>query len=439
MLAYNIRNAFRSMRRNPMLTGLMAAAIGVGIGVSISLLTVYHVMANNPIPQKSDQLFRVTLDSWGPLRPFDDDDPLRPPIQMTYRDATGLIRAAQAKRQTAMFETIMIVEPETTDQLPFESGTRMTFSDFFYMFDVPFKYGGPWDKLADDQAARMVVLTPTINNKLFGGEDSVGKKILMNGEYFTVTGVMDKWEPMPRFYDIVNSPFQEVNEIFIPFTLTPLMKIKSYASDYGWKAETINSFEDWLNSEACWIQYWAELETDLDKQAYQDHLDGYAREQKKQGRFQRPINNRIFNVTEWLEYNKVVMDDVKVLVGLGFLFLIVCLLSSVSLLLTKFNGRSTEVSLRRALGATRPSILGQHLVEVAVIGFVGGSIGVGLTWLNLLGMQVMISRAPDYMLRMDWQMITAALVVSIITSLIAGLYPAWRSCLQTPAQELKTQ
>ena len=117
----------------------------------------------------------------------------------------------------------------------------------------------------------------------------------------------------------------------------------------------------------------------------------------------------------------------------------VCLLSSVSLLLTKFNGRSTEVSLRRALGATRPSILGQHLMEVSVIGFLGGLLGIGLTYLNLQGMQAMVSRAPEYMMQMDWQMTAAALVVSIMTSLVAGVYPAWRSGRLTPAQELKTQ
>lgn len=124
MFAYNISNALRSMRRNPMLTALMVAAIAVGIGVSISMLTVYHIMANNPIPQKSEQLFRVTMDSWGPLRPFDDNDPMRPPIQMTYRDATGLIRAAQAVRQTAMFETRLMVEPDNPEQMPFEVRTR---------------------------------------------------------------------------------------------------------------------------------------------------------------------------------------------------------------------------------------------------------------------------------------------------------------------------
>lgn len=61
MFAYNISNALRSMRRNPMLTALMVAAIAVGIGVSISMLTVYHIMANNPIPQKSEQRFPAGL------------------------------------------------------------------------------------------------------------------------------------------------------------------------------------------------------------------------------------------------------------------------------------------------------------------------------------------------------------------------------------------
>ena len=439
MFSYDIWNALRSMRRNPILTSLMVAAIAVGIGVSISMLSVYHIMASNPIPHKSDQLFRVTLDSWGPLRPYDDSDPMKTPIQITYREATALMRTGEASRQRAMFETGLVVEPDSPDLIPFETRARAAFSDFFYLFDVPFLYGGPWDKLADDEAAQVVVLTPAINNKLFGGRDSVGEKILMSGRTFTVTGVIDRWEPMPRYYDTRNGPFQLVNEIFIPFTLTPRMELWSHASSSNWKAEKIQNHAEWLNSEAVWIQYWAELKSDLEVQAYQDHLDNYAREQKKVGRFQRPINNRIFNVTDWLDYREVVPNEVKVLVALGFLFLVVCLLSSVALLLTKFDGRSMEVSLRRALGASRSALLGQHLMEVMVIGFVGGLLGIGLTQLCLLAIEAMISQAPEYMLRMDWQMIAAAVVIAIVTSVIAGLFPAWRSCVTDPAQALKTQ
>jgi putative ABC transport system permease protein len=162
-------------------------------------------------------------------------------------------------------------------------------------------------------------------------------------------------------------------------------------------------------------------------------------EQKKLGRFQRPLNNYIHTVTEWLDYKEVVQTQVKVLVGIGLLFLLVCLLSTTSLLLTKFTGRTAEVSLRRALGATRFTILVQQLVEIVVIGIIGGAIGIGVTKLSLLGMQESIDMAPDVLFRMNWTLISMAISISAVASLIAGLYPAWRICLIEPAQELNTQ
>jgi len=77
MFRYNVKLALKSMRRNPIMTGLMVAAIAVGIGVSMTTLTVHYMMSSNPIPAKSDVLYAITLDSWNPLRPFDDDRPER--------------------------------------------------------------------------------------------------------------------------------------------------------------------------------------------------------------------------------------------------------------------------------------------------------------------------------------------------------------------------
>ena len=75
MFTYNLKLALKSMRRNPVMTALMVAAIAVGIGVSMTTLTVYYLMSSNPIPEKSEVLFAVTMDSWNPLRPFDEDAP----------------------------------------------------------------------------------------------------------------------------------------------------------------------------------------------------------------------------------------------------------------------------------------------------------------------------------------------------------------------------
>jgi putative ABC transport system permease protein len=260
----------------------------------------------------------------------------------------------------------------------------------------------------------------------------------MQGTRFQVIGVIDTWEPTPRFYDPINGAFQEINEMFIPYSLTRVLQLDSTGSDWGWKSEEIASFEQWLNSESAWIQYFIELDSPGDRGDYLAHLDAYVEEQKRLGRFERPMNNDLFNVMEWMAYHEVVANDAKVLLGLSFLFLLVCLLSTIALLLTKFVGKKGEVSLRRALGASRDAIFGQQLVEVAVIGFSGGLIGLSLAWLGLQGIEILYDTPPG-LVRLDWVMMSTAIGVSIASGVIAGLYPAWRVCQIPPAAQLKTQ
>ena len=436
MFAYNVKLAIKSMRRNPMMTALMVAAIAVGIGISMTTLSVYYMMNGNPIPEKSDELFAVTLDSWNPIRPFDDDRPERAPHQLTYQDAERLVELAAGKRQVAMFESSLIIEPVNDEEMPFEATARVATGDFFAMFNVPFIYGDGWDKAADANAEAMVVLTRQLNERLFGGEDSVGRWVTMNSTRFQVAGVIDTWEPTPRFYDPINGGFREINEMFIPFALTRVLELDSIGSDWGWKSEEITSFEQWLNSEASWIQYFVEL--DGARGEYIAHLDAYVGEQKILGRFERPMNNNIYNVMEWMDYHEVVANDSRVLLGLSFLFLVVCLLSTITLLLTKFVGKKSETSLRRALGASRTTIFRQQIVEVGVIGFAGGLIGLLLTTFGLQGIQYLYESPPG-LVSLDWVMMSAAISIAIVSSMIAGLYPAWRVCQVPPATQLKAQ
>jgi len=438
MFKYNVKLALKSMRRNPIMTGLMVAAVAVGIGVSMTTLTMYYLMSSNPIPEKSDVLFAITMDSWDPLRPFDEDYPERAPHQVTYHDAERLLAIGKGKRQVAMFESSLIVEPNSRDELPFEAGARVATSDFFAMFNVPFLFGSGWDKSADDAAEPVVVLTRQLNERLFGGANSVGERLNMSGVQFQVTGVIETWEPTPRFYDPINGGFQEVNDMFIPFSLTRGMEMPSNGSDWGWKSEEINSFDQWLNSESVWVQYFVELESARERDAYLAHLDAYVSEQKRLGRFERPLNNNIYNVTEWMEYHEIIADDTRVLVGLSFMFLLVCLLSTIALMLTKFIGKTGEISLRRALGASRNIIFKQQIVEVAVIGFSGGLIGLLLAGAGLQGIEYLYDSPPG-LAKLDWVMMLTAIGIAVASGVIAGLYPAWRVCKIPPATQLKTQ
>jgi putative ABC transport system permease protein len=438
MFGYNVKLALKSMGRNPIMTGLMVAAIAVGIGVSMTTLTVHYLMSSNPIPEKSDVLFAVTMDSWNPLRPFDDDRPERAPHQVTYADAERLLDIGKGKRQTAMFESSLVIEPLGDDGQPFEAFARVTDGDFFPMFEVPFIYGSGWDATADSSAEAVVVLTRALNERLFGGEDSVGRQLQMNGTQFQVAGVIDTWEPTPRFFDPINGAFQEISDMFVPYSVTRTLELNSVGSDWGWKSESITSFEQWLNSESVWIQYFVELDSPGDADDYVAHLDAYVEGQKQLGRFERPLNNNIYNVMEWMEYHDVVEEDARVLLGLSFLFLLVCVLSTIALLLTKFIGKKGDVSLRRALGASRKAIFNQQLVEVAVIGFAGGLAGLGLAWLGLQGIDYLYD-TPSGLVQLDWVMVSTAIGVSVFSGMFAGMYPAWRVCQIPPAAQLKTQ
>jgi len=438
MFKYNLKLALKSMRRNPIMTALMIAAIAVGIGISMTTLTVHYMMSGNPIPEKSDTLFAITMDSWNPLRPFDDDRPERAPHQVTFHDAERLLQFGQGKRQAAMFESSLVIEPIDADELPFEAGARVTNADFFPMFNVPFVYGSGWDKSADAAAELIVVLTRDLNERIFGGQDSIGRRLTMQGRQFQVVGVTDTWEPTPRFYDPINGGFQDINEMFIPISLTRVLELGSNGSDWGWKAEETTTFEQWLNSESVWLQYWVELDAASDREVYIAHLDAYVTEQKRLGRFERPLNNSIHSVMEWMEYHEVVANDAKVLLGLSFLFLLVCVLSTIALLLTKFIGKKAEISLRRALGASRVVIFGQQIAEVAVIGLTGGLIGLALAGLGLQGIETLYE-APAGLVRLDWIMVFAAIGIATVSSVIAGIYPAWRVCQIPPAAQLKTQ
>jgi len=437
MFSYYLKLGWLSIRRNPFLSTLMIAAIAVGIGASMTIITVNHVMSGNPIPQKSDQLFYVQLDGWDPNK-YDEDE-FEPPDQVTYLDAMALMKADKAYRQVASNRSGLVLEPQGEGERPFSVSSRNTWADFFPMFELPFIYGSGWDDSTDDNLEKVVVLSREINERIFGGENSVGRSVRLNGMDFQVVGVMDEYLPVPRFYDVTNGAFSEPEDIFIPFNIAVEYQLSRNGNTSCWKSPDGDGFEAFLNSECVWIQFWAELRSDEEKQDYMAFLNAYAEQQKELGRFPRPIDNRLSDVMEWMESEEVVEDDAQVMLGLSLLFLVVCLLNTIGLLLAKFLGKSADISLRRALGASRSNLFIQHMIESGLIGLGGGIFGLGLTWLGLRGIEMLFGDFIENLVTLDWVMILTAIGLAIVSALLAGLYPTWRACRITPASQLKLQ
>ncbi len=437
MFAYQLRLALKSLRRNPVLSALMIVAIGLGIAVSTASVTIYYIYSGNPIPNKSDVLFHVELDNWYADSPFDSDHPERAPTQITYRDALELMHSQIPTYQNAAFQSEVMVYPAGDDQRPFREQVRMCFSDFFVMFDVPFQYGSGWDDTADQAPEPVIVIGSEMNQKLFGGIDSVGKTLKIENSYFTIIGVLAPWRPTPRHYDPTSNAFGEPEALFMPFNFTPVFELTSRGNTWGFTSDSINSHEEYLQAELLIIQMWVQLDSESQKLAYQDFLDAYVLEQKKLGRFLRPLNNRLLDVMTTLGEFEVVPDSTRSQLVVSLLFLVVCAINLIGILLGKFLSRAPEIGVRRALGASRRSVFIQHLLECEVIGVFGGALGLGISVLVLNLINRMLANSDQ--LHLDLNMIAAGLLLSLIAGLIAGIYPSWRICKVAPAVYLKMQ
>jgi putative ABC transport system permease protein len=452
MLGYYVKLAWKSFARTPGLTALMVAAIAVGIGICVSTLTVYHAMSGNPIWWKNDRLYAVTMDSWGVEDPYDKDKPELPPPQMGYRDATALFASTIPQRKAMMYALQMVISGGEVHAAPRDITFRVTSPDFFAMFDVPFRYGGPWSAAQDQAAEPVIVLSQAQNDKLFKGANSVGRTVRVGERDYRVTGVLDHWHPMPRFYDVNGSAFLDVEDAFIPFGLTTVLEQMPNAGTTSCHDEHPHeTFREFINAECVWMQMWLEL-PDADSRArMQVFMDQYWAAQRSAGRFPRPRNNRLTNVGNWLHDNGVVSTDNTILVLMSFAFLGVCVINTVGLLLARFLNQAPITGVRRALGASRRQIFNQHLVEVALIATSGALLGLGLAALGLAALRAMIDTVGTgglgidvlggyrSLARFDTVAVFWAIALAVLATLAAGLYPAWRVGSIPPARHLKSQ
>jgi putative ABC transport system permease protein len=440
MFAYQLRIAWNSLRRNPGHTLIVAGGIALGVAVSTVFATLRHSFARDPLPHKSDALYYVRMDSWDPNQPYPGD--VGPPPQITYQDMVGLMRSDIPGRQTGSFKTSLYVFPsDPSAGRPQQKSIRMCFSDFFAMFELPFKYGAPWDRKADAGPEPVVVLSAEMNDWLFGGEDSVGRTVRIQDRQFRVVGVLDRWRPSIKFYDLTTSYVQEPEPIFMPFNWVRPMELRTDGNTDSWKTASQPGFAGIFGSETVWIQMWVELPTAEHVDRYRAFVDAYTLEQRRGGRFQRPLDNRLTTIPGLIEEFKVVPEAATATLMVSLLFLLICSLNLIGLLLGKFLARGAEIGVRRAMGARRLDVFVQHILECELIALLGGAVGLllaagGVAAVNLWT-KTLFTR--DDFFQLDWTMAGFAAAAALVAGLVAGVFPALRVCRIPPAVHLKTQ
>ncbi|KZC17673.1 peptide ABC transporter permease [Rhodanobacter sp. FW510-R12] len=441
MFAYYLDLALRSFRRSKALTALVVVLMGCGVATCMVAFAVFRAAAADPIPWKSNQLFVPQIDNFGPVHNWKG----QPPILLSYNDAEALLHARQARRQVLIYGSKWTVLPDDARQQPFPQEGDAVSSDFFAMFDARFRYGGGWSANDDDQRAAVAVISSALNRKLFGGDDSVGREINLDAHVYRIVGVLDDWDPRPRFFDVTSTfdAFGHPRQIYLPFSRAIDLQ-KAASGQFYCSTNTVDPhLPDWssiLHSECAWIVAWVELPTRADVAHYHDWLRNYAAEQRRLGRLDWPPNVRLSNVMQWLHQDgfNVIPKSSALSLIVSVSFLLICLVNVVGLMLARFMRRAPEIGVRRALGASRGAIYRQFLVEAAAIGLAGGVLGVLLTALGMAGIGKVFEPEIARLARLDASLFLLAVLVAVAATLIAALYPTWRAAQVQPAWQLKS-
>ncbi|HJP97568.1 MAG TPA: ABC transporter permease [Rhodanobacteraceae bacterium] len=440
MFAYYLDLAFRSLRRNKLLTVLMILAIAIGIGASMTTLTVMHLLSGDPLPGKSAHLFYAQVDG----------DPTahggihrEPPDMMDYRSAEDLWAAHRADRQALIVDSPIKASAPGMNRPPLMLTMLSTTSDFFPMFKVPFEYGSAWTAADGLNRARVAVISSDLNDKLFGGKDSVGKTLRIRQSDVRVVGVLKPWRPSPVFYNVVGGRFAngdtasyygKSEDVFVPFSTSLEINDGNFQQFNCW---ALPPHPGHLENAPCdWVGLWVELDNPAKVASYRTYLDSYAQQQKALGRIVY-TETRLHDLMDWLDFNHVIPKNVKLQTWLAFAFLAICLFNMVGLLLAKFLRRAGEIGVRRALGASRRTLFAQCLTEAGLIGFIGG---VGGWLLTLVGLWLVRRQQTPYseLVHMDVSMFVVTFVLAVAVSLLAGALPALRASRIAPALQLKT-
>jgi putative ABC transport system permease protein len=254
-----------------------------------------------------------------------------------------------------------------------------------------------------EHASDLAVIGTDTADELFGNQDPIGKEVVVGGITFTVIGVVDK-----RRTAFGGGKNAEDNKVYFPIT----------------------TFHK-LHPEE--LDYWITLKYDELKNVplVKDELTELLRRRRKVLN-EKPDNFAIFGTDSLTR----LWDQIT-----GGLFVLLFSLSSVALLvggvgvmnimLVSVTERTREIGVRKAIGATKKTILTQFTLEAITLCAVGGVVGILLGSGIALGLKFLLPT----LLSPVW--VVVAFLCSCVIGLIFGIYPAWKAANLDPIEALR--
>jgi putative ABC transport system permease protein len=314
--------------------------------------------------------------------------------------------------------------PEYIESLPIANATRQTSSavrgvstDYGIMRGEEAEFGRFLNDEDIEKRRRVAFLGSEVARKLYGNAPAVGTSIRINGMSFEVIGVMTNKVQMSSYY----SPDKYC--VFIPHTTVSQLWNQDYLDNLVF--QTL----DPAQHEATVKQVRAVL-------ASRHEFD--------------PRDERAVIMNDSVENMKTISgitNGLKIILGfIGALTLMIGGIGVMNIMLVSVTERTREIGVRKALGAKRRQILGQFLLEALVITFLGGLLGVVISYLLVLivGRRPFLAdllddptRSTDIHLLLSPDVILTATGILMLVGLLSGLWPALRASRLDPIQSLR--
>jgi putative ABC transport system permease protein len=438
MFGYNFELALRGLRHHPRTTVLVVLTMALGLASAMTTLTLLHVLSADPLPGISQNLYLGWVDSRQRLNAGESDhtNGSLVPHLLKLADALALVGAHRAQRQAMLTTFLQNVQALDNKGQGGQVGLAAS-SELFPMFGIPLRHGRYWTAQEDVDHAPVVVISAQLSLKLFGTDEGVGRSVRIGGRLFRIIGISAQWAPQPHFYGLEMWSYGDHAEsLFLP--VTALLDVGLGPFPPGDCDPTATASFGKVDVQHCrWLSLWTQLDTPAQVADYRQFLLDYARDQKAAGRFERTATARLYDMPAWLASNYVVPENVRLNVLLAGGFLLLCMVNVAGLLAARFLRRSTEIGVRRALGAPRRAIFAQCVWEAGMAGVLGGTLALPLT---MFGLWVVRRQQLGYtdLAHLDSPMFASMFALALALGLLVGLLPAWRACIVPPALQVKS-
>jgi len=386
----DIHYAFRMMRKSPGFTAVAVLTLALGIGANTAIFSIVNGVLLNPLPFPHPQELTLLYEHTTNFEKFSISYP-----NFLDWQRTNSTFASMAAYRHEDFSITGNGEPERV-----RGG--MVSAEFFPILGVKPLLGRLFVRDEDGLgAAPVALLAEGFWQRRFGSaRDTIGKQIIMNGDAYTIVGVL------PASFHFRAFNFAGIKDVYVPVgqTKDPFF----YHRDVHKGMDAIGRLKPGVSLAAA--------QADM-AQITRNLAAAYPNADKGTGAAVMPLRDEL--VHEVRPYLWLLLGAV------GFVLLIACV-NVGNLQLARSTGRAHEFAIRCALGADRWRVVRQLLTESVALGLAGGAIGACVAaW----GTQAAIRLLPETLPRaedvgLDGHVLVFTFVISILAGVVFGLVPA---------------